>query len=155
MRGFEELLACAGTWEGRDRVKVMPDDPINESASRLLVTPLLRDTFVRFDQTWSWKDQPQAGSFLIGYDGKSQKASIHWIDTWHNGKRVMPLTGEFTADGKLVALGHFPVKDSPDWGWRIEIRRDADRLNIDMFCLNPDGTEEGGWVRSEFDRAPT
>src|SRR5688500_7534719 len=144
MNGFERLLACAGAWEGRNRVEVTPGEPVEESASRMIVTPVLRDTFVRFDHTWSWKQEPQIGSMLIGFDGKSGAASIHWIDTWHNGTRVMSLTGRFEPDGRLVVRGHFPVSPGPDWGWRIEISANQGRLKVDMFCVTPAGQDEGG-----------
>jgi hypothetical protein len=153
MTSFDSLLACAGTWEGDNRVQVEIGAPIEASPSRLVVTPVLRDTFVHFDHTWSWKDEPQIGAMLVGYDPKSAEASIHWIDTWHNGRRVMPLVGRFEPHGALVAHGHFPVANSPDWGWRIEIRLDGDRLKIDMFCLDPGGTKEEGYVWMSFARA--
>src|SRR2546421_1166133 len=155
MTAFDRLLQLAGPWRGSYRLQPMPTDPISESTSQLIVTPLLRDTFVRFDQQWSWKGEPQSGSLLIGYAPKSPKthaASIHWIDTWHNGTTVMPLTGEFAADGALIARGHFAVNDSPDWGWRIEIRADDARLKIDMFCVNPGSGKDEGGVWSEYER---
>jgi hypothetical protein len=152
MDGFDRLLGCAGTWEGYNRLQPMPTDPINESASRLIVTPVLRDTFIRFDQSWSWNGEPQSGSSLIGYSRRSSAASVHWIDTWHNGTRVMPLVGEFDANGVLVARGGFPVRDSPDWGWRIEVSVNEERLKIDMFCIEPKDGKAEGWVWSEYRR---
>ena len=152
MSAFEKLLASAGVWQGLNRVQTSTADPIEESVSRVIVTPVLRDTFVRLDQTWDWKGDPQSGSLLIGYDPKSGAANGHWIDTWHNGRRVMPLSGKFDGDGRLVLDGHFPVAGSPDWGWRIEIRISADRLHIDMACLHPNGEADGG-VWAELVRA--
>jgi hypothetical protein len=152
MNGFDQLLACAGTWDGTNRVQVELDSPIEESASRLTVTRVLGNSFIRMDHAWSWKDKPQTGSFLIGFNPKSADASIHWIDTWHNGRRVMPLAATFDPAGALIANGHFPVAGGPDWGWRIEIRATSDQLKIDMFCLDPNGKEEG-YVWSNFTRA--
>lgn len=152
MNGFDNLLKCSGSWRGMNRLKVTPDDPVDESSSQLIVTPILRNTFIRLDQTWSWKTEPQSGSLLIGHDPQTQSASIHWIDTWHNGTKVMLLIGEFNAKGVLIARGHFAVKDSPDWGWRIEIQIAQDLLKIDMFCINPAGPTEVGWVWSEYRR---
>jgi hypothetical protein len=152
MNGFDQLLACTGAWDGSNRVQVERDSPIEESASQLIVTPVLRDTFIRMDQNWSWKGDLQCGSFLIGFNPKTGEASIHWIDTWHNGRRVMPLPGSFSSNGALVANGHFPVSGGPDWGWRIEIRAQSDHLKIDMTCLDPRGQEEG-YVWSTFTRS--
>ena len=152
MTGFEKLLACAGTWDGRNHVQTAVGEPINDSPSQLIVTPLLRDTFVRIDQTWSWKDEPQSGSMLISYDPKTEVANMHWIDTWHNGRRVMPLVGKFDEKGVLIVNGHFSVADGLDWGWRIDLRMNDDRLKIEMFCIKPSGKHDGG-VWAEFSRA--
>jgi hypothetical protein len=152
MNNFDQLLGCAGTWDGLNRLQVELGSPIEQSTSQLVIRPILHDTFIRIDQIWSWKDQPQSGSFLIGFDSKSDEASIHWIDTWHNGRRVMPLAAVFDSAGALIANGHFPVAGRPDWGWRIEIRAESDQLKIDMFCLDPNGTEQG-YVWSSFTRS--
>ena len=154
MNGFDRLSRCAGEWAGRNRVQPFVGEPADESASRLSVTAVLNGTFLRFDQQWSWKGEPQLGSMLIGYLPGEERATVHWIDTWHNGRRSMSLTGRFDADGKLVAHGSFPVEGEPDWGWRIEIHAggDGDELVINMFCINPANGNEEGWVWSSFER---
>jgi hypothetical protein len=152
MDAFDILLNCSGTWQGHNRVQVEATDPIHESPSQLTVTPLLKDTFIRLDQTWSWKNEPQSGSMLIGYNRKSNEATIHWIDTWHNGTRVMPLTGSFDPQGILIARGSFPVAEGPDWGWRIQIHTEAEHLKIAMFCMNPQTNQADGGVWSDFVR---
>jgi len=151
MASFDQLLACAGSWQGTNRVQTETGTPINDSPSSLAITPILRDTFLRIDQTWAWKNEPQIGSLLIGYNSNTELATIHWIDTWHNGRRVMPLEGRFDEKGKLVAHGHFPVANQPDWGWRVEISISESELKIDMFCVRPDGKDDG-WVWSRFTR---
>jgi hypothetical protein len=153
MNSFEKLLNCAGEWGGRNRVQPFVNDPPDESASRLTVMPILNGTFLRLDQQWSWKNEPQVGCMLIGYIPKEQRATIHWIDTWHCGRSSMSLIGKFDADGKLIARGMFPVKGEPDWGWRMEIQVSDDELVINMACINPTNGKEEGWVWSKFTRA--
>ncbi len=152
MNGFDMLSSYAGAWAGRNRVQPSVNNSPDESASRLTITPVLDGTFLRLDQQWSWKGDPQAGSMLIGYLPKEQSATVHWIDTWHNGRRSMNLFGRFEPDGKLVAHGHFPVESGPDWGWRMEFRPGGDALVIDMACINPANGKEEGWVWSTFTR---
>jgi hypothetical protein len=152
MNGFDRLLACAGEWVGRNRVQPFINDPADESSSRLTVTPILNGRFLRLDQEWSWKGEPQLGCMLIGYLPEEKRATIHWIDTWHNGRRSMSLIGGFDAGGKLVAHGSFAVKGEADWGWRMEIHIDNNELVIDMFCINPANGNEEGWVWSSFAR---
>jgi hypothetical protein len=153
MNGFEKLLELTGQWEGRNRVQPEIDGRFCESQSRLTVTPMLDRSFVRFDQTWLWESDPQSGSMLIGYEPESDLASVHWIDTWHNGRKVMRLAGRFDAQDRLIANGHFAVKSGPDWRWRMEIGTIEDRLNIEMFCINPQNGRDEGWVRANFVRA--
>jgi hypothetical protein len=153
MNAFESLLACAGTWEGPNRVQVDAGHPPEESLSQLTVTPILRNTFIHLDHTWSWKGDPQIGALLIGHNPKTGASTIHWIDTWHNRTSVMALTGAFDNHNTLIAHGHFPVDQGPDWGWRIEIHPTTDHLKINMFCLHPNGHQDGG-VQSIFHRRP-
>jgi hypothetical protein len=155
MNGFDRLSQCAGEWTGHNRVQPDISTPAEESSSRLSVTPILDGTFLRLDQQWGWKDTPQSGSLLIGYLPKEESATIHWVDTWHNGRGSMNLVGRFTPEGKLVAHGHFAVQSGPDWGWRIEIQPDGDQLTINMFCVNPANGQDEGWVWSTYSRRTT
>jgi hypothetical protein len=146
MNGFEMLLNCAGEWVGPNRVQPFVDQPADEAPSRLTITPILNGTFVRLDQQWSWKGEPQLGCMLIGH------STVHWIDTWHNGERVMSLVGHSDGQGKLIAHESFPVKGEPDWGWRMEIRCDDAELVINMVCINPANGNEEGWVWTNLAR---
>lgn len=149
---FDQLLTCAGAWAGIYKIQVVPSDPVKESPTQVTARPILKATFLRIDQTWLWEEQLQEGSLLIGFNRSTGDATVHWADTWHNGTTVMPLKGGFDGAGKLTAHGHFAVKDSPDWGWRIEIAATADRLKIDMYCVNPDGNRDEGGVWAEYQR---
>lgn len=151
MNGFEKLLKCAGEWTGRNRVQPSVDQGADESSSRLTITPILNGSFLRLDQNWSWKGEPQVGCMLIGYLPKEQRVTIHWIDTWHNGRGSMKLKGNFEADGKLIAHGSFAVQGGPDWGWRMEFEI-GEELAINMFCVNPASGKDEGWVTSSFAR---
>jgi hypothetical protein len=153
MTGFDKLSKCAGEWIGHNRVQPSVGDPVDESLSRLTITSILKGTFLQLDQEWSWKGDPQYGSMLIGYVPEKEQATIHWVDTWHNGRRSMDLIGRFDAEDKLVANGHFPVESQLDWGWRIEIQTSGDdELSINMYCINPVNGKDEGWVWSTFVR---
>ncbi|HSH96325.1 MAG TPA: DUF1579 family protein [Roseimicrobium sp.] len=152
MNDFDKLLQSAGEWIGRYRVQTSPAEPAEESPSRLTVMPILKGNFLRLDQEWSWKGEPQSGCLLIGYFPEKQLATIHWMDPWHNGRGTMPLTGQFDPAGKLIAHGSFAVEGEPDWGWRIEIQG-GDELTLNMFCVNPASGKDEGGVWSSFSRA--
>ena len=150
MTNLSDLIACSGTWDGTCRVQAF--GPADESASRLTVTPAVRDTFVRLDQTWASKGKPQAGTMLVGHDPATGVATAHWADSFHTGRTAMTFTGRFEPAAGLVVHGHFAVGDGPDWGWRIQLQLRDGRLAMDMVCIDPTGKEEGG-VQASFDRA--
>jgi hypothetical protein len=142
MSNLDRILACAGRWQGINRLYESPQDPPDESASTLNVTPLLRGTFVRLDQTWAREGKPQEGSILIGSDEAAKQVALHWIDTFHMGRKVMICTGALRSDGMIDVRGGYAAPPGPDWGWRIEIAGDArSRLEIRMFNVEPAGTE--------------
>jgi hypothetical protein len=149
MTPFDKLLSSAGTWEGTNQLQFATGEPMQESPNRIVSTPLLHNTFLRIDQTWTWKNELQHGSILIGYNPKTETATLHWIDTFHNGVRVMTCTGNFTPKNTLIVLGSYPAPNSPDWGWRIEIPTPTENhFQIDMFNLNPNGQQDGGvWAK--------
>jgi hypothetical protein len=145
MSAFERLLACAGRWHGPNRVQTAPEEAAEDSQSTAVITRLLQDRFVRIDYTWSWQTTPQKGSFLIGHDPKSSAITAHWIDTFHNGHKVMACKGIARPDGILDVLGGYAAPPGPDWGWRITIAPDPpNRLEITMYNIHPTGQEDFG-----------
>lgn len=136
----QSLLRHAGVWHGINRLYLDPNGPPDESDSRLVITPLLGDRFVRIDQTWSWQGKPQEGSMLVGFDSDVRQASLHWIDTFHLGRKVMACTGAPGQSELLDVLGSYSAPPGPDWGWRITIELNGqDKLQIRMFNIEPDG----------------
>ena len=143
MNALDTLLACAGTWRGANRLFVSPDGPADESASVVTVTPLLRGTFVRLDQTWAREGRPAEGSLLVGFDAASKVATAHWIDTFHMGRKVMACEGTVGDDGALDVRGGYAAPPGPDWGWRIRVTAAAgSQLEIVMFNIDPAGNEQ-------------
>jgi hypothetical protein len=142
MSGLDHLLACAGEWRGVNRLYESPDGPAEESASRVVVTPLLGGRFVRVDQWWACGGDEQEGSLLIGYEPKTGVATGHWIDTFHMGRKVMACSGAIRDDGTVDLRGSYAAPPGPDWGWRIVVGPDADGgLEIVMYNVDPEGKE--------------
>jgi hypothetical protein len=145
MRTLDDFLICSGEWQGTNRVQLGNSEPVHESSSRVVVTPIVRQKLIRVDQTWCWMDQRQIGAMLIGYDRASDTVSLHWVDTFHTSKEVMSCTGSFDPLGKLIVHGSYASPPGPDWGWRIEISWiDGSELRIDMFNIDPSGKEDRG-----------
>jgi hypothetical protein len=143
MSVLDGLAARAGRWRGTSVLQ----DPMNgiadSSESTATVAPVLGGRFVRVDYTWAYQGQPHEGSLLIGYEKKADTVTGHWIDSFHNGTRVMPLTGPATGDGTLSVRGSYPAPPGPDWGWRIDVMPDGpESLRIVHYNIWPEGKEE-------------
>jgi hypothetical protein len=140
---MDRLLKCGGEWRGTSTLQdpemgLQPDT----SESTLTVSALLDGRFVRIDYTWSYRDKPQSGSMLIGLQTKSGVATVHWIDSWHNGEQVMACEGG-VPDGTIDVRGSYSAAPGPDWGWRIVITPDPPAsLAIVMHNIWPEGREE-------------
>lgn len=150
---LEPLVARAGTWRGTNMLQD-PESGLQPETtdSVLTLAPLLDGRFVRLDYTWSSKGAPQAGSMLIGHEKKAGVVTLHWIDTWHNGEKVMACEGK-AAGGPIDVRGTYAVPNAPDWGWRIRIEPTASALTIRMDNVTPEGREylavEGTYRKEE------
>lgn len=143
MSALDQLLACAGTWRGRNRLEDPHSDDAQHSPSTAVITPLLSGRFARLDYTWSYRGSPQEGSLLVGYRPDAEVVTGHWIDTWHMGREVMACEGPADPQGAIAVSGSYAAPPGPDWGWRIEIVAAAGHaLRLTMVNVSPEGEEE-------------
>jgi hypothetical protein len=152
MGDLEKLKSIVGNYKGANRLHYPPDSEPDETPSNLNLASILNGRFVRIDYTWSYKNAPQEGSMLIGFDPKENLATIHWIDTWHMSNKVLALQGVAESDGSINVLGSYPAPPDPDWGWRIVIKPGNKSLNIAMFNISPQGDEEPA-VEASYNKA--
>ena len=142
MDPIERLLAHAGRWSGTNRLIVDPAQPGEDSASTLSVAPIHGGRFAHVDHTWSYQGTPQEAALLIGCESDDGPVTIHWIDTWHMGRKVMSLHGPVTSDGAIDVRGSYAAPPGTDWGWRIVIRAHAPhQVELKMFNIEPGGAE--------------
>ena len=143
MNALDCLIACTGNWRGTNTLQDPNTGKPEESPATAAVTPILDGRFVRLDYTWGHQGEPQAGSFLIGFEKQSDAVTAHWIDSWHNGDRVMVCEGPRPNGPAIEVRGTYPAPPGPDWGWRTEITPDGERsLRLVMFNVWPDGERE-------------
>ena len=152
MRGLDGLIACAGTWRGTSTLQDPHSGLDDESASTATVTPVLGGRFVRIDYTWSYGGKPQEGSLLVGLQKKAETATAHWIDSFHNGEKVMACSGSAAEDGAVSVRGSYAAPPGPDWGWRIDVIPAGETLRIVHHNVWPEGKEELA-VESRYTRA--
>jgi hypothetical protein len=152
MSGLDGLAALAGRWQGTSTLQDPNTGGPDESASTAEVTPIIGGRFVRIDYTWSYGGKPQEGSLLLGYQAKAETATGHWIDSFHNGDKVMVCAGTVPADGPFSVRGSYAAPPGPDWGWRIDVLAEGDALRIVHYNIWPEGKEELA-VESRYTRA--
>jgi hypothetical protein len=151
MDDLSKLKSAAGNYKGTNRLHYPPENPPDESRSNLNLTSILNGKFVRIDYSWSYKNERQEGSMLIGFVPKENLVTMHWIDTWHMSNKVLVLQGTVESDGSINVFGSYPAPPDPDWGWRIVIKPADETLNISMFNISPKGEEEPA-VEASYNR---
>lgn len=154
MPGLDALIACAGSWTGTNTLHDPHTNRPEESLGTLRITPILNDRFVRLDYTWSYREKPQEGSILVGFDPGTHTISGHWIDTWHMGHAAMICLGTEPEGATLTLAGTYAAPPGPDWGWRIEITAGpgVDTLRMAMHNILPDGAREEPAVEAVYAR---
>ena len=153
MSALDRLAACAGRWEGSNRLHDPHTGKPEESASTALAIVLLGGRFIRLDYDWSYRGAGQEGSLLIGYQSDHGKATVHWIDSWHMADAVMACEGTVDEDGTIAVRGSYAAPPGPDWGWRIELRpASGSSLRVVMYNVTANG-EEALAVEATYARA--
>ena len=110
---------------------------------------------VRVDYTWSYQGKPQQGSILFSTDDATGAVTARWTDTWHTGNQPMVCSGRKTGGPTLSVRGSYAAPPGPDWGWRIDVTPDGDRLRIVMHNVWPQelGGEEELAAEALYQRA--
>ena len=79
---------------------------------------------------------------LIGFESTPGLVTVVWIDSWHNGARMLISTGSLDQGRAIDVRGVYPTGvDSPDWSWRTRLEASASSWTMTMFNVSPDGDE--------------
>ena len=136
------LVRSVGEWAGQNRLWFLPTQPAFESATTATAHLEAGGNFLSMRYDWSHEGTPQQGFLLIGEDASTNRCDVAWVDSFHNGQRLMPCSGPVSSDGVLRATGSYPAPTGPDWHWRIELSSpEPDRLLMRMYNIKPDATE--------------
>jgi hypothetical protein len=143
MSGLDFICSLSGSWRGDNRLWLPPHKLPFESQTTATVTPLLERRFVRLDYTWAFDGKAQEGSLLFGYETIKGLVSVAWIDSWHNGEKMVICQGKLADHGAIDVQGSYPAPPGPDWGWRTIVEpANADAFRLLMFNIPPMGKEE-------------
>ena len=150
----EILESLVGKWRGINRLYTtwIPDNPVRETVSRVIIELTARGRFLKIEYDWAFEEAIQEGLILIGDEQDSDSIKAFWIDSWHLSDKFMVSEGVRGDNGAISLKGFYAVPDHPDWGWRtvIEPERD-DSFKITMYNVSPEG-EETLAVEMEFKR---
>jgi hypothetical protein len=139
MSPLEVLSLCADAWRGTSTLQ----DPHAAIAAKSASTASVCAAHggVRLDYIWSYQGKPQQGSILFGGDAAGA-VTARWTDTWHTSNQPMACSGPKPGGSTLSVRGAYAAPPGPDWGWRIDVTSDGDKLRIVMHNVWPQ--EQGG-----------
>ena len=152
--GPHALLArMAGSWKGASKLWFEPDKLEEETAITGTTRLVLDGMFLLHEYAGTITGRSQTGLALHGYSCGEERWTTAWIDSFHNGTRIMLSEGTKGADpSRPDVFGHYPAPPDPDWGWRttLELKND-DHLVITHYNLTPQG-EEARAVEIDYHR---
>lgn len=146
---FESMT---GWWEGTSSLSLPWErkEPY-DSPSSLHVEQGPKGAYAHVEYRWSHEGVQHHGVLIIAGDRKAGTISAGWVDSWHQSPSVLNLTGKWTGEDSFSALGHYSAGEGPDWGWRIDLKMNGDKLHLEMTNIHPDGKEEWA-VRCDYAR---
>lgn len=145
----EALIPLLGSWQGVNRLRLLPTDEYRESVAGATVS-VSAQHFVTIAYTWAEEGMPQDGVILLAGKEPSDVAAV-WIDSWHSAPTWMTFTGAIDDDGVIRLSGSYPAPEGPDWGWQIHIESGGDAGRITMHNVVP-GEAPYQAVETVYDR---
>jgi Protein of unknown function (DUF1579) len=145
MPDLDALLALEGSWQATYELRGDPSFE-GDSPSTATVAGMLDKRCLRIDYTWSYRGTDQQGLLIVGREhGPDDRATVLWLDSWHNQDRMMVSRGAFRPDGGIDVRGSWPAgDDGPDWGWRTVLAIAPAGWTMTMYVVTPAGEEALG-----------
>lgn len=140
------LAAMVGEWAGVARTWFEPGKLADEAPIKGSTRLILDGMFLLHEYEGGMTGHAMQGLAIHGYSCGEKRWQTAWVDSVHNGTRIMLSQGAIDAStGKPNFLGSYPAPPGPDWGWRTTLElRDIDNLVISHFNITPDGDESIG-----------
>jgi hypothetical protein len=136
------LKGATGSYIGEYRLWFEPgtEPMVSETIADLSIVAEKRFFVMRYD--WWHEEKRRDGLIVLGDDVKANRCDASWIDSFHNGHRIMLCTGPSVGDGEVTVLGSYAAPPGPDWGWRTAFDRpDDDTFVMRQYNITPDGAE--------------
>jgi hypothetical protein len=141
------LKGAVGKWNGTGKLHMswVTENPVQSGASGLHVDLDESKTFAKVTYWWTFEEKRQEAVMTVICDEKRKKVFMGWVDAWHMNYDVMRLVGDLEKD-RVSGFGNYYVGEGEkDWGWRISLAMDGDKLTMKMDNVSPDGQSEWAW----------
>jgi hypothetical protein len=136
----ETFASLAGEWVGINRLWLTPDSTAIQSVCSASISLAARGKFLSISYTWVYKDEPQEGLMIVGFDQNQQSTQAAWVDSWHMNDQIMICQSSFTEAGTLMLKGFYPAPPGPEWGWWIELDpQEGPSFKLVMYNVTPEG----------------
>ena len=133
------FTSLVGRYTGTSKVYFRPDELADSTSIEGSFSTLQDGDFLVFEYTSSVQGKDASGKLLLAYDSTLGQYLMTWIDTFHNGERILSLASERGIDSTTIqAAGEYPADASANWGWRIEVLPQGDgHLHIRHYNIPP------------------
>lgn len=136
------IAGAVGEWTGLNKLWFDPTKPAIESETLAVVQEEAAGRMIAVRYSWGYEGKAREGILLLGEDATRGRCDAAWSDSFHNGNRLMTLTGPASGDGNPSVTGNYPAPSGPEWGWRITLEHPSTNAFVmRMFNITPDGTE--------------
>lgn len=146
----EVLTPLLGSWQGVNKLRLLPTDEYQESTACATVS-VTAQQLVTIAYTWADGDNPQDGLLLLGSSSDPEGVTSVWVDSFHSAPAWMNLPGDIGDDGVIRLTGSYAAPTGPDWGWQVHIATGTDGWSITMHNVVP-GEAAYQAVETAFDR---
>src|SRR5829696_1908270 len=106
----EILEKLVGKWRGINRLHTtwIPENPVRESVSTVVVGLTARGRFLKIEYDWTFDEAVQEGLILIGDEKDTDSIKAFWIDSWHLSDKFMVSEGRLET-GAISLKGFYVV----------------------------------------------
>ncbi len=137
------LAGAVGEWTGNNKLWFDSTKPAIESETMAVVQEEAAGRMIAVRYSWGYEGKAREGILLLGDDPATGRCDAAWSDSFHNGHRLMPLTGPLAGDDNPTVTGSYPAPSGPPWGWRITLEHPSPNAFVmRMHNITPDGKAE-------------
>ncbi|MCY3414265.1 MAG: DUF1579 family protein [Candidatus Heimdallarchaeota archaeon] len=126
-----------GNWRGYKEIYLQPGVLHSKNDTAAKGSMILNEKFLMIEYYHIYEKKKYEGQLLIGFDPENEQTQSSWIDEWHNQRKIMQMAGGVSGN-KIVLNGKY-YTGTEEWGWKIEVFMEDDKLQIVHYNITPHG----------------